>query len=110
MTPTNLLSEITNSAPTPLLAIISTASYTEASGSKDQISRLFSFKTIPIVSPRFIGRLPCQLSYFRLPRLEPTAGTFCCQDLVRHADLFFFRWLQQQHPEMLPEGKHGDPY
>ena len=26
-------------------------------------------------------------------------------------DVFlFFKWLQQHHPEMLPKGKHGDPY
>jgi hypothetical protein len=26
-------------------------------------------------------------------------------------DVFlFFKWLQQQHPEMLPKGKYGDPY
>jgi hypothetical protein len=24
--------------------------------------------------------------------------------------LLFFRWLQQHHPEILPKGKHGDPY
>ena len=26
-------------------------------------------------------------------------------------DVFlFFKWLQQHYPEMLPKGKHGDPY
>jgi hypothetical protein len=26
-------------------------------------------------------------------------------------DVFLFlKWLQQRYPEMLPKGKHGDPY
>src|SRR5260370_29973087 len=55
MTPTNLPSEITNRAPTCLSAIISTASYTQASGDTDQMSWPFCFNTDLTVSTRSIG-------------------------------------------------------
>jgi hypothetical protein len=32
------------------------------------------------------------------------------ENAVEEDVFLFFRWLQQHHPEMLPKGKHGDPY